>query len=197
MNNLDPADFKNFLGDTGMIVQIGAFNGVWFEEYGLRDMIFKNKYVCHLIEPLEPAFTELQSNYTNANSEIHFHKIAIYNKNGDMEFYRCPEQWEASFVRHTNAEVVVVPTLKFETFIEQNNITHIDGLFIDVEGVEDVILEQMFENTNIRPNVIRYEFPHLVDPEGVIRYVESKGYTVTRCKYQIGDNVCVRNDLLS
>lgn len=46
-------------------------------------------------------------------------------------------------------------------------------------------------------NFIMDEFPHLVDPEGVIRYIESKGYTVTRCKYQLGDNVCVRNDLLS
>lgn len=188
--------YQNFLKEHGTIVQIGAYDGEAWENYGLREVIFTEKFQCHLIEPQVEAFEKLKENYKDVKENIFFHNYAIYTEDGEMPFLQ--QQEYSSFVLpDPNGKMVTVKTRRLKTFFEENNITEITGLFLDVEGVEDVIVYQLFEETLVRPDVIRYEYPHLKNPEELERYITQQGYTVQQCPYYWCDKICVRNDLLS
>lgn len=188
------ANYQNYVEEGDVIVQVGAFDGVECEHYGLREIIMENKHECHLIEPLPDVFEELKTNYADSINSINFHNLAIYKSNGEQDFHA--NGTESSFIRHTACETIKVKTQTFDTFLQENSISKIDCLFLDVEGVEDVVILQLFENTDIRPKVIRYEYPHIQDLESLERYISSKGYVIMQCIFGAGDKVCVRNDIL-
>ena len=70
-----------------------------------------------------------------------------------------------------------------DKFFADNNITDVSGLFLDVEGVESVILHQLFEKTTVRPRVIRFEYPHIKDREDLEHFIRQQGYTIWNCSY--------------
>jgi FkbM family methyltransferase len=191
-------DYKKFIDPNDVIVQIGAYNGVECEEsYGLRELILNSKHECHLIEPLPDAFKSLKENYKNSINYIKFYNLAIYDTDGEKDFYFNSQiPVESSFVRHTDCPSITVKTQKLSTFFNKNNITKVDGLFLDVEGVEDSIIHQLFEDTDIRPKVIRYEFPHLKDNESLEKYISKQNYVIMQCMFGAGDKICIRNDIL-
>jgi FkbM family methyltransferase len=197
------SDYKQFIKDTGTLIQIGAFDGVACEDSGFRELVLYKNYNAHLVEPVIDFFQALQKNYSNATSNVRFYNQAIYTENGELPFFKnYTDPLQCTFIRENVAEyhgqTILVQSRTFDTFLQENNINEIEGLFIDAEGAEDTILQQLFEKTNIRPNIIRYEWPHLPDPVNTIRYIMSYGYTVSPCIYSGGrvDNICIKNDLL-
>jgi FkbM family methyltransferase len=191
-------DYRHYLKNTGTLVQLGAFDGVRCEVSGLRELILNNSnYNCHLVEPLPGAFHNLQINYQNAKSQVHYHNFAIYETNGVANFTEYKDGVMSSFVNKRNepSRQLIVPTKTLKTFFDENNITEITALFVDVEGVEEIIFHQLFETTAVRPEVIRFEFPHLSNPSKLIQYIEQQGYTVKQCVYEWCDKLCVRNDV--
>jgi FkbM family methyltransferase len=195
-------DYRHYLRNTGTLVQLGAFDGVMCEVAGVREIILHNEnYTCHLVEPLRNAFQNLKINYQNAKSQIHYHNIAIYETDGFALFNEHVSDYGhgvfSSFVNKSKSasKEIVVPTKTLKTLFNENNITEITGLFVDVEGVEEIIFQQLFETTTVRPEVIRFEFPHLDEPGKLINYIEQQGYTVKQCIYEWCDKICVRNDV--
>lgn len=188
------ANYQNYVTENDVIVQVGAFDGVECEQYGLREIILSSKHECHLIEPLPETFVELKNNYKDSINDIKFYNLAIYNSDGEQDFHI--HGTESSFVRHEECATIKVKTQTFDSFLKENSIENIDCLFLDVEGVEDMIILQLFESTNIRPKVIRYEYPHIKDNESLERFLRSNGYIVMQCIFGAGDKVCVRNDVL-
>lgn len=191
-------DYKKIINPNDVIVQIGAYNGVECEEsYGLRELILNEKHECHLVEPLPDAFSSLKENYKQSVNDVNFYNLAIYDTDGEKNFYFNPDiPVESSFVRHKDCPSIKVKTQKLSTFLSQNNITKIDGLFLDVEGVEDSIIHQLFEDTNIRPKVIRYEFPHIKDQESLEKFISNQSYVIMQCMFGAGDKICIRTDIL-
>jgi FkbM family methyltransferase len=189
------ANYKNYVNENDVIVQIGAFDGVECEEnYGLREIIMMDNHECHLVEPLPETFLKLQTNYKSSVNDIKFYNLAIYSSDGEQDFYT--NGTESSFVRHTDCEKIKVKTRTFDSFLKENSIQNIDCLFLDVEGVEDMIINQLFESTSIRPKVIRYEYPHIQDNDLLEKFISSNGYVVMQCIFGAGDKVCVRSDVL-
>lgn len=193
-------DFKNYIYDNDIIVQLGANDGVRCEEYGLRH-IMKNEgrnLQCHLVEPLPNVFESLKNNYKDSANDIHFYNLAIYNKDGELNFYMNKDTVASSFViNKDNSTVIQVKTNTMKTFLKENNISVIDCLFLDTEGVEDTIIKELLSETSIRPRMIRYEFPHIKDNEELEDFISSYGYRITRCRHMAGDKVCIREDILS
>lgn len=184
-----------YLSRFDTIVQISAYDGVECEqEYGLRQLLLDNNFDAHLIEPLKDKYNLLLNNYPNEKGLIKFYNFAIYDKDGEEKFYL--NTTESSFVRHTENDYCLVNTKTLPTFIKENNITKIDGLFLDVEGVEDIIINDLFSKTSIRPKIIRYEFPHLKNEQTLIELIKSNNYEISTCAFTEGDRVCVRKDLL-
>jgi FkbM family methyltransferase len=191
-------DYKHYLKNTGTLVQLGAYDGVRCEVSGLRKSILYNtNYTCHLVEPLPGAFQNLKMNYINARSQVYYHNFAIYENDGVSAFTEYSDGVMSSFVNKRNepSRQLMVPTKTLKTFFDENKITEITGLFIDVEGVEEIVFHQLFETTTVRPEVIRFEFPHLADPSVLIQYIEQQGYTVKQCIYEWCDKICIRNDV--
>lgn len=189
-------NYKNYLKDGGVIVQIGAYDGISFENYGLQDLINQGNYDCHLIEPQEDAFETLQNTYANAKSSVRFHNCAIYTEDGEMPFLK--QQEYSSFVLPDPAGVMVtVKTKRLKTFFDENTITEISGLFLDVEGVEDELIRQLFDETEVRPDFIRFEYPHLKNLPELEEYIKQQGYIIEQCPYFWCDKICVRADLIS
>lgn len=191
-------DYKKVIKENDVIVQIGAYNGVECEEsYGLRELILNEKHECHLIEPLPDAFSFLVKNYKQSINDVNFYNLAIYDTDSERNFHFNPKiPVESSFVRHKDCPSIKVKTQKLSTFLKENNISKIDGLFLDVEGVEDSIIHQLFEDTNIRPKVIRYEFPHLRNNESLEKFISKQNYVIMQCMFGSGDKICIRTDIL-
>lgn len=193
-------NYMDYIEVGGTIVQIGAFDGVAHEDFGLRELIFTNELNCHLIEPQENEFVKLKQNYDGAKATINFHNFAIYTQDGTMEFKILGAM--SSFVdtqffsERSDWTRTTVETKLLKTFVQENNITKINGLFLDVEGVEDVVFNQLFEDTSIRPDVIRYEWYHVKDKEKLEDYIKQNGYTIYPCDFSQFDKICVRNDLV-
>jgi len=193
-------NYANHLVPGDVVVQIGANDGVVCEEYGLRNLILDKEFIVHLIEPVKEQFVKLQNNYSQAHSQITFHNLAIWDRCGQKELIiHGPSDTESSFVLHDSSnsnntqELVEVQTI--DVFLQKNNIFHIDGLFLDVEGVEDVIITELFHNTSLRPKIIRYEFAHIQHHARLKETIEKHGYYVTVCPSGAGDMICIRKDL--
>ena len=175
-------DYKNYLKDGGVIVQIGAYDGISFENYGLQDLINDGNYICHLVEPQDDVFETLQNTYKHSKSNVKYHNYAIYTEDGVMPFLK--QQEYSSFVITDPAGVMsTVKTKRLKTFFDENSITEISGLFLDVEGVEDEIIYQLFNETVVRPDFIRYEYPHLKNLPELEEYINQQGYIIEQCPY--------------
>jgi FkbM family methyltransferase len=188
-------DYKFFLSEEDVILQVGSYDGIECElEYGLRDLMIKNHYNVHMIEPLTDKFESLKNNYSEANSAISFYNLAIFNKDGEEKFFLS--ETESSLIRHTDKEFVYVKTNTIQTFLQQNEISKVDCLFLDVEGVEHIIIFDLLNKSSIRPKLIRYEFPHLLNEDELIKMLEDNGYFVYNCCFAAGDRVCIRSENL-
>jgi len=202
------ADYAHFIKDHGTLIQIGAYDGIACEDSGFREMVLYKNYDVHLVEPVVEFYQALKTNYKDAVSNIQFHNYAIFSENGTLPFFmnhsdplQCTFITENVMRQGHTGQNIFVQSLTFDNFLKTNNITEIEGLFIDAEGSEDIIFQQLFEKTTIRPSIIRYEWPHLKDTVGTIKYIESHGYTVSPCIHSNTrppvDNVCIRNDLIN
>ena len=194
-------NYIDYLKDDGVIVQIGSYDGIAGENFWLRELMLAGNYTCHLLEPLDDVFTELKKNYADATSNMNFHNCAIYTADGFMTFYKFKDY--SSFVdkdgvlANPGSATVLVKSQRLPTFFEENKITEVDGLFLDVEGVENVIIRQLFQETSVRPAIIRYEWIHVKGLEEMEDIIRSNGYTITPCVHTPWlDKVCVRNDLI-
>jgi FkbM family methyltransferase len=200
---MKPINYKDYLDNHGVIVQLGANNGVDCEDCGLRELMLAGNYTCHLVEPLEQEFNDLKLNYASATSDMHYYNYAISSEDGTAQFYNFnvfSSLIQENLKDHTAKEgyaVINVTTKLLTTFFQEANITEINGLFLDVEGVEGIIFYDLINKTNIRPRVIRYEWPHMKDGVDVEKFIIQNGYTIYSDIYNRWDRVCVRNDLLN
>jgi FkbM family methyltransferase len=187
-------DYKDYIKSGDIIIQIGSYDGIQCEDYGFHEFIFSLRGECHFIEPQFVPFRALKESYRNrkVNCKVNFHNLAIYNTNERTEFYL--NKTESSFVRHKNCKSIKVETRTLSKFLEENSIENIDCLFLDVEGVEDVIIHQLFETTSIRPKIIRYEYPHQKDNDKLQQFIFENGYDIIKCKYSNGDKICIKKD---
>jgi hypothetical protein len=72
----------------------------------------------------------------------------------------------------------MIKAMSINTFFKKYELTDIDILFIDAEGLDDAIISSIdFGSFNIKK--IYFENLHLKNPE-IYAYLESKGYKTTR-----------------
>jgi FkbM family methyltransferase len=179
--------FKGY--KNGFYVDVGAHDGIsinntlYFEK--------NNNWTGINIEPIKNVFDKLVINRpTNINLNY-----AVCNNDGETEFL-CntgytemisgiknnfdPRHWDR-LNRENNSmgsttEVIKVNTRRLETIFDENNVSHVNYLSIDVEGAEfEVIKSINFDKVFI--DVIAFEdnYPDVSVP--IVKYLESKNYT--------------------
>lgn len=180
--------FKGY--KNGFYVDVGAHDGIsinntlYFEK--------NNNWTGINIEPIKKVFDKLVINRPN-NINLN---CAVCNNNGEAEFL-CNTGYTEMIsgikntfdMRHfqrlqyenmqTNSttEIINVNTKKLETIFDENNISHINYLSIDVEGAEfEVIKSINFDKVFI--DVIGFENNYDDNSFPIIKYLESKNYII-------------------
>jgi len=206
-------DFQNLIrinqdqlnpGETQWFVQLGANDGVMFEGYGLRSILLEQKHNAILVEPLPEVFERCKENYKDANSTLYFENIAIvptktneYEKIYHNNDHGFDPGVQSSFVRYDPSEIFdLVKVEEFKYLVEKYNLTKIHGLFIDIEGLEYDVLDNIFNTINIPISFIRYEFPHVKDPDELDNMLIDRGFKVFQCKHGKGDKVAISYEFM-
>ena len=187
--------FKGY--KNGFYVDVGAHDGVsinntlYFEKY--------NNWTGINIEPIKKVFDRL---VTNRPNDINLN-CAVCNNDGETEFF-CNTGYTEMIsgikdnfdVRHWNrlqhenkqmgstTEVIKVNTKKLETILDENKISHINYLSIDVEGAEfEVIKSINFDNVFI--DVIGFENNYNDVSVPIVKYLENKDFIVIHTSLDI------------
>lgn len=180
--------FKGY--KNGIYVDVGAHDGV-----SLNNTLYfekNNNWTGINIEPIKKVFDNLVSNRPN---DINLN-CAVCNNDGETEFL-CNTGYTEMLsgikntfdsrhlqrLQHENrqmgstTEVIKVNTKKLETICNENNISHINYLSIDVEGAEfEVIKSINFDKVFI--DVIGFENNYDDTSVPVVKYLEDKNFVV-------------------
>lgn len=149
------------LPENPVFVDIGANVGLYsFFVAGQA----KGQATILAIEPQTDILDRLKTNIGfNAQTGIKPLDCAVGSENGEMTLFIDPgNQGESSvkMIGDGGSETAIrVPTKTLLTILDEEGIDHIDGLKIDVEGAEDIILFPFFENapTSLHPGVVVLE----------------------------------------
>ena len=180
--------FKGY--KNGIFVDVGSYDGVgfnntlYFEKY--------NNWAGVNIEPIKRVYDKLLINRPNSINI----NCAVCNNDGQTEFL-CNTGYtemisgiKSTFdPRHfyrlerenkqmgSTTEVINVNTKKLETICDENKLTHINYLSIDVEGAEfEVIKSINFDKVFI--DVIGFENNYNDTSIPIVKYLENKNFVV-------------------
>ena len=192
---LETVVFKGY--KNGFYLDVGAHDGVninntlYFEKY--------NNWTGINIEPIKIIFDRL---VTNRPNDINLN-CAVCNNDGETDFF-CNTGYTEMLsgikdnfdVRHWNrlqkenkqmgstTEVIKVNTKKLETILDENKISHINYLTIDVEGAEfEVIKSINFDKVFI--DVIGFENNYNDVSVPIVKYLENKDFIVIHISLDI------------
>jgi len=179
--------FKN-----GTFMDVGAHDGIFIN----NTLYFERTHGWSgiNIEPINDVFSRLVDNRPNCINL----NCAVSTINGKAEFIMntghtemisgLKDQYDPRHLQRLNRElsmhggyskVVVVDTKRIDTICEENGITHINYLSIDVEGAEyDVVRSINFDKIFI--DVIGFENNYEDTSFPIVEYLRSKGYVLIR-----------------
>ena len=190
--------FKGY--KNGVFVDVGAHDGVTIN----NTLYFEknNNWSGINIEPIRVVYDKLVINRPNSINI----NCAVCNNDGEIEFLcntgytemisgikdMFDEKHLQRLQRENNihgsyTETIMVPTKKLETIFDENKITHVNYLSIDVEGAEfEVIKSINFDKVYI--DVIGFEnnYDHASIP--IVQYLSAKGFIE---KYRYGDIIMI------
>lgn len=93
------------------------------------------------------------------NERLIFKKEGIYSRDAEVKLYTSDKVLNSSlYPIHGKEKHEIVRCRTLADFMAENGHDHIDILKMDVEGVSDDVLEQIMDETQIRPKQIVTEF---------------------------------------
>ena len=152
-----------------------------------------------LVEPMSIHNEKIWECYNKLDfinlDNIHLENVAITeNITNELNFYYHPNDGPLFEVASTDPYHLIkhgynpneliqlkVPTLTMEKLFQTYNVTDIDLLAIDTEGLDDIILKSInYEKFNIKK--IIFENLHIKDPK-IYSFLESCGYKILNRNY--------------
>ena len=180
--------FKGY--KNGTFVDVGASDGIninntlYFEKY--------NNWTGINIEPIKSVYDQLiinRPNSININCAIcnsHGYKDFLCNKGYTELISGLKDTFDE---RHLNrlykenaeygstTEIIKVETQQLKTIFEENYITHVNYLSIDVEGAEFEVIKSIdFDKVFI--DIIGFENNYCDNSIPIIKYLEDKNYVM-------------------
>ena len=187
-NYLETNIFKGY--KNGFYVDVGAHDGI-----SINNTLYfeKNNNWCGInVEPIKKVFDKLVINRPN-NINLN---CAVCNNDGETDFFcntgytemisgikdnfdiRHLQRLQRENTQHgSTTEIIKVNTKKLETILDENDISHINYLSIDVEGAEfEVIKSINFDKVFI--DVIGFENNYNDVSVPIVEYLENKGFII-------------------
>jgi FkbM family methyltransferase len=183
---LETKFFKGY--KNGIYVDVGAHDGV-----ALNNTLYfekNNNWRGINIEPIKKVFDTLEKNRPN-DTNIN---CAICNNDGEAEFYLNEgytemlsgiiDNYDKRHFERLNKEnnetsattqIIKVITKKLETIFDENKISHVNYLSIDVEGAEfEVIKSINFDKVFV--DIIGFENNYMDVSIPIIKFLENNGF---------------------
>ncbi len=187
---------QKYLPNNPVIVEAGAFDG----KDTLRLVQQWPHATIHAFEPVPDIFEQLKKNTEHLNN-VHRYPLALSNTTGTATFYVSekpnkpgkPTQAGALHkpkerLKHSPIEfphTIDVPTITLDDWATQNNIDHVDMLWLDMQGYELPVM-QAAPNILKTVNVIFTEVAFIEAYENQPQYkdvrgwLENNGFTMIR-----------------
>jgi FkbM family methyltransferase len=185
-------------------IQIGAHDGISYDPY--REFIISSGLRGVLVEPLPFLFKKLAANY-RGKSGIILENLAIGYPPGELTLWTVDPQfvrrtrnadWLSGLARTSREslrEVVrdvpgaaanllqlQVPCVTIEHLIQRHRFHSFDLVFIDVEGYEAVILQEM-DYALVGPRLVAFEHVNLGPAEqSVCARLRQEGFSLMKCR---------------
>ena len=183
--------------EDALVIQLGSNDGRACEEYGLPEYLKENNNIAILVEPLKKEFLDLVVNYSTAKSRLFFENLAIAHDKGTGQARLFLDGVESSLVRkkpdNENFDVVRVET--FQYLIDKYKLTKIDGIFIDIEGLEYEVIKHILEDCKIKPDFFRFEYILSEEQELIDLMLRDHDYKVCLDMTHRGDKVAVKKEI--
>jgi FkbM family methyltransferase len=175
-----------YLPDKSITVEAGSFDGT-----DTRKMSAAWPHgTIHAFEPIPDVFALLKKNTCDLSNVIR-HQVALSDHNGSATLYvsekpSCPgEPFQAGTLlkpkerlKHspiTYPRTITVPTITLDTWAQENNIDHIDFMWLDLQGMALPVLKG---GVNILKTVraLFVELEFIEAYEGQAQYEETKAW---------------------
>lgn len=141
-NDGESLRYKYDLNENSIVFDLGGYKGQWASDiYAM--------YNCQIIviEP-QPVFFERIQERFQKNSKIRVYPFAL-GKSNRQEFISYEEDASSSFSGHSNnADVMTIEDVHY--FFENNSISKVDLMKINIEGGEYELLNRMIETGLIK-----------------------------------------------
>lgn len=179
-----------------IIVQIGT-NRAHDDVTGLVNLYGDQIEKLILVEPLKIHHDIIKTCYQNQKG-VYIESLAVTDdlELKELTFYYHKEDGPGFEVAGTSKEHILkhsvfnpklteegivtlkVPCITLNQLFEKYNLTDIDVLYIDVEGLDDRLIYSLDLD---KYNVVNIIYEHLhIDGEKTIKYLENKGYSTIR-----------------
>ncbi len=134
------------LDDNSIVFDLGGYEGQWSER-------IYNKYKCyiHIFEPIPHLYNQIVSKFAN-NEKIKVYNFGISDATKELNIFLSSDS--SSFYGGGNDKIKCQVKSILE-FIEENNITNIDLMKLNIEGDEYPVMDCLLNNnlTTIIENV--------------------------------------------
>lgn len=159
-----------------VILDIGANIGI------VTDYMRPHAKKIYAVEPSTEHFEALKKNKEfNKWDNVEIFKMAMADKDGEMNLSLNQSNRTChSLTLDYKQKGEVVKTVRFDTFLKENNIDHVDFCKFDVEGAEDMILRsEGFINIADKIDAIEVEF-HFPSFPSLIEHMQKLGFRARR-----------------
>ncbi len=169
--------WMNLSKKASVILDVGANTGI----YSLISKTVNPKASVYGFEPLPDVFKQFKANEDLNSFGIHCLELAAANQDGTADIYTNPA--EKLYTSTLNSENTVensikttIKTITLKTWIEENNITKIDLMKVDVESFEPQVMQGMGKYLKqMRPTMLMEILSNEVGKE-VEKYLEGCNY---------------------
>lgn len=130
---------KNILPVNPVILEAGGHHG---EDTNRMKSVWQNA-TMHVFEPLPSSFKKLQESTQNL-SDVALYSYALSDYTGKVNFYLNPNNDGASSIGYPvewnkhefNETPIEVPCITLNNWVDKYNISHVDFMWLDMEGHE-------------------------------------------------------------
>ena len=167
--------------ESNVILDIGANTGV----YSMISQALNKDAQIHGFEPVTRVKEKYQRNIdlNKAGSRVQAHELALSDKNGTAIIYDSMEEHIYSVtvskdmsLEGVQTKEVEIKTQRLDTFIEEQGLTKIDLMKIDVETHEPEVLDGMGKYIEAFKPTMLIEILSNEVGEKVQQYLNGKGY---------------------
>ena len=128
------------LNENSIVMDLGGYTGVWAKQ--IIDKYNPNMYI---IEPVPDFYNQMVSKFSN-NNKVKLLNIAAGCENKNNVIYINGDSTSANL---TNGKSIDVKFKTIDTILNENNLSQVDLIQINIEGDEYPLLEYMLNNGSI------------------------------------------------